>query len=108
MGEWTTSRIIEENHSLAGPIEPLHMDYILSKLLNDSIPRLEQQLDQFIDETASLEKLDEILYQLKDKEGSLSSFLTTKSDTNMKITKRNSQNVFPGMRQSKARAVWGD
>ena len=44
--EWTTSRIIEENHSSTGPIEPLHMDYILSKLLNDSIPRLEQQLDQ--------------------------------------------------------------
>ncbi|CAG5094843.1 Oidioi.mRNA.OKI2018_I69.XSR.g13909.t1.cds [Oikopleura dioica] len=125
--EWTTSRIIEENHSSTGPIEPLHMDYILSKLLNDSIPRLEQQLDQFIDETASLEKLDEILYQLNDKEGSLSSFLTTnsdkpqptkpehdqlpsrtKSDPNMKITKRHSKNVFPGMRQTKARAVWGD
>jgi len=45
--EWTTSKIIEENQSLhEGPIEPLHMDYIIRKLLDDSLPKLDTLLNE--------------------------------------------------------------
>ena len=45
--EWTTSKIIEENQSAhEGPIEPLHMDYIIRKLLDDSLPKLNDLLDE--------------------------------------------------------------
>ena len=45
--EWTTSKIIEENQSAHhGPIEPLHMDYIIRKLVDDSLPKLDALLDE--------------------------------------------------------------
>lgn len=45
--EWTTSKIIEENQSVhEGSIEPLHMDYIIRKLLDDSLPTLDALLDK--------------------------------------------------------------
>ena len=47
--DWTTSKIIEENQSVHEDrkIEPLHMDYIIRKLLDDSLPKLDCLLDKY-------------------------------------------------------------
>ena len=47
---WTTSKLISVNNQVNngqnGQIEPLHMDYIIMKLMNDSLPKLEAKVKQ--------------------------------------------------------------
>lgn len=111
--EWTTSKIIEENQSVhEGSIEPLHMDYIIRKLLDDSLPTLDALLDNFISQTANLDQLDEKLDQklLSEKE---SSNISCNSEKITSVTKSVSLsnrtrsdpairigNVRPGLRRS--------
>ena len=71
---WTTSKLIDENSSLnqkCGPIEPLHMDYIIMKLMSDSLPKLEKQINQ-------LDQLMTDIEMIKEKERSDTSFKSVK------------------------------
>ena len=78
---WTTSKLIDENSSLnqkCGPIEPLHMDYIIMKLMSDSLPKLEKQIYQ-------LNQLMNDIELIKEKERSDTSFKSVKIKSKPKV-----------------------
>lgn len=122
---WTTSKLISVNNQVNngqnGQIEPLHMDYIIMKLINDSLPKLEAKVKQLesiyrdvdsIKEKSNLSNSTQGLIQGSASNAQVSGGASSTKPLPIKMSKRAksepiivrkdslSGNIFPGLRKS--------